>query len=125
MKMPQKITLIRLINYWSSSDSFSFKALRLETSRDIAGPFVPVKTYRDIPRCSVARTHDLQVPETEARYWRLFFLENYGGSSVGVYGIDFWAVDDQEAAHREMDDSSTLQDLSLPNPSSGALAANV
>ena len=46
---------VRLINYWSNNDSWSFKDLVLESAPALQGPFSPVVQYSGLPRCAESK----------------------------------------------------------------------
>ena len=96
LQQPLQIAKMRLVNYWSSNDSWSFRNLIIETATALGGPFIPLHMFSNLPRCSVSKAVDLYV-NGNARFWRIRCTASYGGGAFGIYGIDFWISANTEA----------------------------
>ena len=65
LQRKESLSKIRLVNYWSSNDSWSFKDLTIEVASELNGPFTPVASYAGLPRCSESKAVDLYLPAAQ------------------------------------------------------------
>ena len=93
LQQEQSIAKMRLVNYWSSSDSYGFKDLVIEIASELDGPFAEVAAYSNLPRCAASKAVDLYM-NGSGRFWRVRCTANHGGSAFGIYGVDFWLSSD-------------------------------
>ena len=103
LQREESIAKVRLVNYWSCNDSWSFKDLTIETAPALGGPFTPVAAFGGLPRCSESKAVDLYLEGEEpsppgfawpgaGRFWRVRCTATHGGGAFGIYGVDFWRV---------------------------------
>ena len=101
LQQEESIAKVRLVNYWSSNDSWSFKDLTIETAPALGGPFTPVAAFAGLPRCSESKAVDLYLEgeeEPAGRFWRVRCTVTHGGGAFGIYGYTAWTSGERAQA---------------------------